>query len=295
MTVFVEDTAEYGTAAADIYAAYHALPNSSSAADNWNSEQALAQALRARSGARFVDLGCGAGGRTKEVAAMGNVALALGVDHSREQLAHASASAVPANCHFAFGDLIALGHGAPDWADGNTDLDRLLGTFDVALMAFVTSHAATQDDLGAMMRAAAAFLVPGGEVIVLDAHPQLNRAPFPDSERYALVKQFVLPADHNGEVPPFAKIRTTFVTPVGQLSVEDYFHDVQAWHTAVDAAGLSGFTINDYSAPPGFAPGFWDDYVKPDHPCGCSHAAVLRAFKSGAATQLLSQLRSQGA
>ena len=280
--MFIEDTAEYGTAAADIYAAYHALPNSSSAADNWNALQALAQALRTRSGARFVDLGCGAGWRTKEVAAMDNVAFALGVDHSREQLAHTPATAVPANCHFAFGDLIALGHGAPDWADGNADVDRLLGTFDVALMAFVTSHAATQDDLDAMMRAAAAFLAPGGEVIVLDAHPRLNRAPFPDSERYALVKQFVLPADHTGEVPPFTKIRTTFVTPVGQLSVEDYFHDVQSWHAAVDAAGLSGLTVNDFSGPPGFAPGFWDAYIKPDHPCGCSHAAVLRAFKSGA-------------
>ncbi|MEI6253722.1 MAG: class I SAM-dependent methyltransferase [Mycobacteriaceae bacterium] len=282
--MFVEDTAEYGTAAADIYAAYHALPNSSSAADNWNAMQALAQALSARSGARFVDLGCGAGWRTKEVAAMDNVALALGVDHSREQLALAPAAAAPANCHFAFGDLIALGHGAPDWADGNADLDRLLGTFDVAVMAFVTSHASTQDDLDAMMRAAAAFLAPGGEVIVLDAHPRLNRAPFPDSERYALVKQFVLPADHTGEVPPFTRIRTTFVTPVGQLSVEDYFHDVQSWHAAVDAAGLRGLTIDDCSAPPGFAPGFWNPYIKPDHPFGCSQAAVLRAFKSGAVT-----------
>jgi hypothetical protein len=34
--MFVGVTAEYGTAAADICAAYHALPNSSSAADNWN-------------------------------------------------------------------------------------------------------------------------------------------------------------------------------------------------------------------------------------------------------------------
>lgn len=283
--MFVEDTAEYGTAAADIYAAYHALPNSSSAADNWNAMQALTQALRVRSGARFVDLGCGAGWRTKEVAALDDVAFALGVDHSREQLALAPASAVPANCHFAFGDLIALGHGSADWADGNADVESQLGTFDVALMAFVTSHAADQDDLDAMMRAAAAFLAPGGEVIVLDAHPRLNRAPFPDSEAYALVKRFVVPADHTGELPPFTTIRTTFLTPVGQLSVEDYFHDVQSWHTAVDSAGLTGLTIEDFSAPPGFAPGFWDDYITPGHPCGCSQAAVLRAFKSGAASE----------
>ena len=77
--MFVEDAAQYGTAAADIYAAYHAMPNSSSAADNWNVMQALEQALRARSGARFVDLGCGAGARTKEIGAMAGVAFALGL------------------------------------------------------------------------------------------------------------------------------------------------------------------------------------------------------------------------
>lgn len=280
--MFVEDAAQYGTAAADIYAAYHAMPNSSSAADNWNVMQALEQALRARSGARFVDLGCGAGARTKEIGAMAGVAFALGVDHSPEQLALARESAGPANCHFAFGDLIALGHGMRDRVGGSADVELQLGTFDVALMAFVTSHAATQDDLDAMMRAAASFLVPGGEVIVIDVHPRLNLAPFPASDRYALLKSFVLPARHTGEVPPFTKIRTTFVVSQGQLSVEDYFHDVRSWEAAMDAAGLSGLTINDCSAPPGFAPGFWDAYIHPDHPSGCSQAAVLRAFKSGA-------------
>jgi hypothetical protein len=52
----------------------------------------------------------------------------------------------------------------------------------------------------------------------------------------------------------------------------------------VNAEGLSGLTVNDCSTPPGFAPGFWDAYVKPDQPCGCSQAAVIRAFKSGAVT-----------
>lgn len=281
--MFVEDTAQYGTAAADIYAAYHAMPNSSAVADNWNAMQALAQAVREHSGARFVDLGCGAGWRTKEVASLDEVSFALGVDHSREQLALGPGPGGPENCHFAYGDLIALGRGADNWADGDADVERLLGTFNVALMAFVASHAATQDDLDAMMRAAAAFLVPGGEVIVLDAHPRITRAPFPASVQYGLVKTYLLPADHTGEVPAFTKIRTTFVTPKGQLSVEDYFHDVQSWQAAMDAAGLSDLTINDCLAPPGFAPGFWDAYIKPDHPSGCSQAAIIRAFKGEAA------------
>jgi len=285
-TLFVEDTAQYGTAAADIYAAFHAMPNSSAVADNWNTMQALAQAMRVRSGSRFVDLGCGAGWRTKEVAALDGVTFALGVDYSREQLALAlsSGAAGPKNCHFAYGDLIALGHGADNWADGDADVERLLGTFDVALMVFVACHAATQDELNAMMRAAAAFLGPGGEVIVLDAHPHINLAPFPASDRYGLVKTYLLPADYDGEVAPFTKIRTTFITPKGQLSVEAYFHDVQTWQAAMDAAGLSGLTIKDYLAPPGFEPGFWDAYIKPNHPSGRSQAAVIRAFKGDAAT-----------
>lgn len=276
----VEDAADYGAAAADIYAAFHALPNASTAADNWNVMQALGQALQTRSGARVVDLGCGAGWRTREIAAIPGVTFAFGVDHSPEQLARAAAG--PATCRFALGDLIALGKGAADWAEGNTEVEGLLGTFDVALMAFVTSHAATQDDFDAMMRAAAAFLVPGGEVIVVDAHPRITRAPFPVSARYGLVKEFLLPAGHTGDVPPFTKIRTTFVTPTGELSVEDYFHDVRSWQAAVDAAGLSGLAIEDFSAPPGFAPGFWDPYITPEHPSGCAQGAVIRAVKSPA-------------
>ncbi len=276
----VEDTANYGAAAADIYAAFHALPNASTAADNWNVMQALAQALRTRSGARVADLGCGAGWRTKEIAAIPEVTFALGVDHSREQLARSAADG-PENCRFAFGDLIALGHGADNWAEGNAEVEGLLGTFDVALMAFVTSHAATQDDFDAMLRAAAAFLAPGGELIVVDAHPRLTRAPFPASDRYGLVKSFLVPADHYGDVPSFTKIRTTFVTPKGELSVEDYVHNVPSWEAAVDAAGLNDLAIEDFTAPPGFAPGFWDAYITPEHPSGCAQAAVIRAVKSG--------------
>lgn len=276
----VDDAASYGTAAAEIYAAFHALPNASTGADNWNVMQALTRAVRERPGARVVDLGCGAGWRTREIAAMPGVAFALGVDHSREQLAQGGTSAGPANCRLMYGDLIALGHGAGDWAGGDGDAEQLLGTFDVALMAFVTSHAATQDDFDAMLRAAAAFLVPGGEVIAVDAHPRIDRAPFPASGQYGLVKTFLLPPGRTGDVPPFTTIRTTFVTPRGELSVEDYFHDVRSWLAAADAAGLTGLAITDFSAPPGFEPGFWDDYITPDHPSGCSQAAVIRAVKS---------------
>lgn len=288
----VEECSHYGTAAADIYAAFHALPNASTAADNWNVMQALGQALQTRSAARVVDLGCGAGWRTREIAAIPEVAFAFGVDHSPEQLARA-AGAGPANCRFALGDLIALGNGADDWADG--DAAALLGTFDVALMAFVTSHAATQDELDAMVRAAAAFLVPGGQVIVVDAHPRIARAPFPASDRYGLVKKFLLPVGHTGDVPPFTKIRTTFITPKGELSVEDYFHDVRSWQAAVDAAGLSGLAIEDFSAPPGFEPGFWDPYITPEHPSGCAQGAVIRAFKSGRRAKTGEENRGLGA
>jgi SAM-dependent methyltransferase len=275
--VDVEDAANYGAAAADIYAAFHAMPTASTAADNWNVMQALAQALRARSEARVVDLGCGAGWRTMDIATLPGVAFALGVDHSREQLDLARAAVGPANCDFLLGDLIALGRGAADWAGSDANADDWLGTFDVAVMAFVTSHAGTQDELDAMMRAAAAFLAPEGEVIVIDAHPRLNRAPFPPSDQYGLIKTYLLPPGHTGEVPPFTTIRTTFVTPVGQLSVEDHFHDVASWQAAMDAAGFSGFAITDFSAPPGFPPGFWDAYITPEHPSRCAQGAVIRA------------------
>lgn len=67
--------------------------------------------------------------------------------------------------------------------------------------------------------------------------------------------------------------------PKGELTVEDYFHDVQSWSAAVEAAGLSGLSIEDLSAPPGWDPGFWDPYIRSDHPAGGSRAAVIRARK----------------
>ena len=80
-------------------------------------------------------------------------------------------------------------------------------------------------------------------------------------------------------VPSFTKMRTTFITPAGTLSVEDYFHDVDSWETAVSRAGLGGLTIDDVVAPPHPQPDFWDGYIKPDHPSGCAQAAVIRAIK----------------
>lgn len=282
-TTIVEDTALYETTAAGIYAAFGAMPNSSAAVDNWNALQSVARAVRGQSGVRVVELGCGAGVRTKTIATMPEVEAALGLDYSEEQLARARYGPQPDNCRFAYGDLIALGRGERDWAAGgvnldNADLDRQLGTFDVALMEFVTCHAGTQEDLDAMLRAASAFLRPGGQLIVVDSHPRLTRAPHPPAESYALAKTFLLPPERT-VVPSFTKMRTTFITPAGTLSVEDYFHDVDSWETAVSRAGLGGLTIDDVVAPPHPQPDFWDGYIKPDHPSGCAQAAVIRAIK----------------
>ena len=96
-------------------------------------------------------------------------------------------------------------------------------------------------------------------------------------------------------MPSFTKIRTTFRTPVGSLSVEDYYHSVESWQGAVDRAGLVGLDIQDVLPPPPAAagklpPAFWDGYIKPQHPGGCAQTAVIRARKgfasvvAGAAT-----------
>lgn len=274
-----DETALYGTAAADIYTAFRAMPTSTSLADDYNAMQAVQQAIRGRNGVRVVDLGCGSGLRTREIAALVGVSAVLGIDHSREQLDLARAGPIPGNCHFAFGDLVTLGDGHDEWAAGAAEVEATLGSFDVAFMGFVTSHAATQAALDAVLRAAAAFLRPGGRLVVIDAHPRLDTAPFPPCDQYGVRKTVALPDGHRGVVPPFTPIRITFVTPKGELTVEDYFHDVASWSAAADAAGLRGLVTEDFSAPPTADPGFWDAYITPDHPAGCSQAAVIRAVK----------------
>lgn len=274
-----DETALYGSEAADIYVAFRAMPNSTSAADDFNAMQAVQHAVAGRTGVRVVDLGCGPGLRTREIAGLAGVSTVLGIDHSREQLNLARAEPVPGNCRFAFGDLVALGEGQHGWAAGVAEVEDMLGTFDMAFMGFVTSHAATQAELDAMLRAAAEFLRPGGKLVVVDAHPRLDVVPFPPCDQYGVRKKCSLPDGHHGAIPAFTPIRVTFVTPKGELTVEDYFHDVGSWSAAVDAAGLIGPVFEDFSAPPTGDPDFWDGYVRPDHPAGCSQAAVILAVK----------------
>ena len=275
----VDDTADYQRAAAAIYAEFRALPHSTSVADDFNAMTAVVRAIGGHPGTRVVDLGCGAGVRTREIAAMPDVAVAVGIDHSAGKLALARAGTASSRCRFILGDLVALGRGQDGWAAGESDARNLLGCFDVALMGFVTSHAGTQVELDAMLRAAAALLAPGGRLVAIDAHPRLNRAPFPRSEQYAVRKMFLLPEAHSGVVPAFTRIRTTFVTPHGELTVEEYSHDVGSWVAAVEAARLGGLAIENFVSPPVEDPGFWDDYLRPDHPAGCSQAAVITAVK----------------
>ncbi len=274
-----DETALYGSEAADIYAAFRAMPTSTSVADDFNAMRAVQQAVGGRNGVRVVDLGCGPGLRTREIAELAGVTTVLGIDHSHEQLGLAHAEPVPGTCRFAFGDLVALGQGRRGWAGGAVEIEDLLGSFDVAFMGFVTSHAATQAELDAMLRAAAAFLRPGGRLVVIDAHPRLDTAPFPPCDQYGVGKTVLAPAGHGGVIPAFTPIRITFITPKGALTVEDYFHDVASWSAAAAAAGLRGLVVEDFSAPPTGEPGFWDAYITPDHPAGCSQAAVIRAVK----------------
>jgi SAM-dependent methyltransferase len=319
----VEDTSVYARSAASIFASFHSLPYSTSIVDNWNAVEAVRQAIAGRSGARVVDLGCGGGACTRELALSPEVGLVLGVDYSPAQVALCRRIPHPPTCQFGVGNLVALGKGDPGWApwateaaaaaavegakgdggskggddDEEVDVEESLGTFDVALMEFVTCHAGSQDDLNAFIRGAALFLAPGGQLIVVEGHPLLDRAPFPPSDKYAISKEFLLPApsaedekegrhgaaegcsDTGAVVPSFTKIRTTFVTPKGTLSVEDFFHSAESWKIAVDHAGLVDLRISDVLAPPHPEPGFWDGYIRPDHPCGCAQTAVIRASK----------------
>ncbi len=102
-------------------------------------------------GARVLDLGCGDGFYTRRFARRG-AAATLGVDVSPEMVARGrrAEATEPLGCRYLHADVRDV---------------AALGRFDVAVVAYLLSHARTRDELARFCRVAHRHLRPGGRLV----------------------------------------------------------------------------------------------------------------------------------
>jgi SAM-dependent methyltransferase len=119
---------------------------------------ALRPWLDVKPGTRVLDVGCGVGRWSRQLAAKG--ALVTGVDLSPTMIAQAqrraAAEGVAARCQFRVQDLSKL---------------EVEGQFEVVLGVTVLQHILDPELLHAAVRGMAARLAPGGRMILLEAAP----------------------------------------------------------------------------------------------------------------------------
>lgn len=125
---------------------------------HYSQQRALAPWLRIAPGERVLDVGCGVGRWSLQLALRG--ALVTGIDLSPTMIDEAARRAemrgVAGRCRFLVQDLAALEAGE---------------TFDLVLGVTVLQHILDARALGAAVHRMAAHLAPGGRMVLLEAAP----------------------------------------------------------------------------------------------------------------------------
>src|SRR5690606_26327820 len=125
---------------------------------HYSQQRALAPWLRIAAGERVLDVGCGVGRWSLQLALRG--ALVTGIDLSPTTIDEATRRAemrgIAGRCRFLVQDLAALEAGE---------------TFDLVLGVTVLQHILDARALGAAVHRMAAHLAPGGRMVLLEAAP----------------------------------------------------------------------------------------------------------------------------
>ncbi len=122
----------------------------------WPDPDAVVRALGVAPGMRVLDLACGDGYFTAALARCVRPGRTVGLDIDPVLLAQARAACADLPCDWRLGDAMAIGDSCP-------------GPFDVVLMAN-TFHGVP--DKGALARAVAAVLAPGGRFVIINWYPR---------------------------------------------------------------------------------------------------------------------------
>jgi SAM-dependent methyltransferase len=183
------------------------------------------------SGRRFIDIGCGSGGYTREAGRRGAGPL-FGVDTSTGMLDHARRmeQQQPVGARYLQRDVTRY------QGPGDRDIDHRC---DLALSIYVLPYARTSDDLTAMCAFARGCLVRGGRFVAMVMNPDFDRTPgyyLP----YGFDLSTAVPAGeplHNGD-----EVHLNAEIDDHTFAVTAYFWSRDRHERALRTAGFTGLT-----------------------------------------------------
>ncbi len=110
---------------------------------------------------------------------------------------------------------------------------QLGGDYDLAVAAYLLSHARNTDELFAMCDGITRCLRPGGRFVAVNSSPALDFLAAPSYRKYGFET-----AVHGSKLREGTPIRLTFFLENGPFEIEDYFIDVPTHEQVFRSAGF---------------------------------------------------------
>lgn len=195
----------------------------------------------------LLDIACGEGHFTRRLRQAG-ASKVVGLDISERmiELARAQEALQPLGIDYVVGDA--------------TDLARPPQNFDIVTCAYLMVYARSRAELDRMCAGIASRVTPGGRFVTINVNPNIyHYDPRPDYRKYGFEVRL---ADHAYEGAPI-----DFTVLVGEagLHIQNYYMPVQAYRSALEAAGFTDVVVRDPEIPPealaAHEPGFWDAMI----------------------------------
>ena len=199
-------------------------------------------------GKKVLDLACGEGHFTRLLRQAG-AATAVGLDISERMidLAVDQEARQPLGIDYVVGDAAEVIRPAQD--------------FDIVACAYLMVYARSRAELADMCAGVASRVRPGGRFVTININPNLyHYEPQPDYRKYGFEMRL---ADHAYEGAPI-----DFTVLVGEagLHIQNYYLPIEAYRSALEAAGFTNVVAHDPVVPPeaiaGQEPGFWDELIQ---------------------------------
>ena len=198
-------------------------------------------------GKKVLDLACGEGHFTRLLRRAGaSETVGLDISERMIELARAEEAARPLGIEYSVGDAAVVASPAQD--------------FDLVSCAFLMVYARSRAELDGMCAGIASRVRPGGRFVTINVNPNIyHYDPRPDYRKYGLEVRL---ADNVCEGAP---IDFTVLVGDAGLHIQNYYLPIQAYRSALEAAGFTDVVVRDPEVPPealaAHEPGFWDAMI----------------------------------